>query len=853
MASTMADVLLLIFVVVSILLLFTAFDSVFAIPYFRPSRQEGRDLCVAIEDLVLPMGSFPSRLLHPWSPTPRPYNSSTMPPTSNSGSKQEAVPAPDESTPVHDRTNPIAILSFTPLMTIDIEPRVAATLSFTPLTTIDIEPKVAATSPAVNKVLAEFHAFENEIRGLMDPEGIHSPQSKRTIDLVTDEINKHAEVVEDLRHDWEVLYEDLLRQNDGEKEASRHLRIQIEGNIETLKVAEQAADKAEQTAEAGVQKRIDVMRTWFEQESKKAEDKIKQERNSFILSKRKIENGLAEARSQVTLLKEQQKTATKENTSTIRNLKESLRQKSLAVTTSEELAASADRSLQVFIDEKRKKESLEITTLRKQLRESNEMAKSLGPWKTKAENEKRNSQRLSDRLTDTENTLREEKKHAVNDLELQIRSLKRDMATDEFTINRQQDEISELESGKELQDLKSQLGKAEKQLKNAKLENETLKSTLRACDAKTKQDAEISYKERESHHEESKRIAVENAVQQASIEAEMDAAMKATEKEQEYKQRTRIAIENALKKARVDTEKKAAAEAEKKVAAEAEKKVAAEAENVALKAEKKAAREAEMDTAPDAEMGAAEMGAAEKEQRHQQDMAEAVQNAVVKAAEDAKKQEQQHQMEMAEAVQNAVMKAVEDAKTNHEKEKKEIVAANEAAEVARQTQEAPDKVTQTKSSDVADRQTSGPPVELTLAATEANEATILLEEIVKNGVAMDTIEHAALRRLTEIRNVLHNVKAALQIPHAVTETRHYTDMIRGFKLEESVLEHLDNGTMKSLVRLGRTANGRLKKVSEILETSGVQKDAILQALIGPKRDVKPMRGLKRPTQSKNLR
>ena len=73
-----------------------------------------------------------------------------------------------------------------------------AALSFTPLTTIVIEPRVAATSPAVNNVLAEFHAFEYEIWGLIEPEGIHSPQSKGTIVLVTDKMNKNAEVVEDL-------------------------------------------------------------------------------------------------------------------------------------------------------------------------------------------------------------------------------------------------------------------------------------------------------------------------------------------------------------------------------------------------------------------------------------------------------------------------------------------------------------------------------------------------------------------------------------------------------------------------------------------------------------------------------
>ena len=69
--------------------------------------------------------------------------------------------------------------------------------------------------------------------------------------------------------------------------------------------------------------------------------------------------------------------------------------------------------------------------------------------------------------------------------------LQRDTKTDEATISRQYGRISELE-------------------------NETLQSTLRAYDAKIKKDAENASKEREIQHEEGTRIAVENAVQQAS-------------------------------------------------------------------------------------------------------------------------------------------------------------------------------------------------------------------------------------------------------------------------------------------------------------------------------------------------
>ena len=49
---------------------------------------------------------------------------------------------------------------------------------------------------------------------------------------------------------------------------------------------------------------------------------------------------------------------------------------------------------------------------------------------------------------------------------------------------------------------------------------------------------------------------------------------------------------------------------------------------------------------------------------------------------DAEK-EQRYQKDMAQAVQYAVGKAVEDAKVNHEKEKNDLIAAKDAAKVAR--------------------------------------------------------------------------------------------------------------------------------------------------------------------------
>ena len=916
MASTMTEVLVVL-VFISIPLLSTGFDRFLTFLFTRPSTQQGRDYLTAIEDMVLPMGSFPSRLLSPWCSTPNPYNSNPLPPTSHSESKQEAVPAPDEPIQIQDRENELP------------------TLSFSPLTTIEIEPVEDTTSTAVIDKLAAFYVFENEIRELIDPEGTYPPQSKATRDLVADMIKKHEKAVKDMGdgraeergkferdieghetryHDLYLQYEVLTGQNVREERRARELesrnqclRVEIEEKIrikddaeQRAKTAEQSADAAEQRAEDGVQRRLDELRDDLKQKNKVAEDKIKQDRDLFILSKKKIEGELADAHREVGLLKEEQKSRADEFADILNDYKEQLRQRDSAATTSEERAKLAEQELETFRAKKLSKDSVEVTNLRKQLRASEDLAKSLEPFKRKAENHEPIYRRLEAKWKDLTTEIRANNDHKIDDLELDKRSLQSSIKDNEARIKEQRSQIDKLKSGKELQELKSELEQARKQLKDAELNTENLRSEFRTRIATSKQEVEDALM-KTTQHEKDKTIAVENATRQAEMvadktvtekEAELenrirlaveialnDAAVEAGKKEQQYAVNMRAAVDDVKNNAAVeaamreqqhaldiraavdDAKNNAAMEAAmreqqyemakraaiddaiRKAVAETESKFAAE--NTAAEVEKQAARETEMDTAADPELNTllrVELELAIKDQ-HEKEVKDAVDMAVQNA-------QQMHQKEMADRVQNAV----QDAKIHHEKEKNDLIAAKEAAEAAQQAQEAPGKVTQTKSSDVADRQTSSSPIDLTLAATEADEAGKLLGEVIQNGIAIDTVEHTVLRRLHEIRTALNNIKATIQIPYAPTDKKHYQDMLRGFRLEESVLERLDSETKhKSLVRLGRLANERLKTVTEILETSGVQKDAILQALVGPKRQVAPIRGLKRPMQSKKPR
>ena len=62
--GTMESVFFLVSSIALVLLGFTAIDRLRTLRCFDPSRQHVRDLLAALEDLMLPLGSFPSEILH---------------------------------------------------------------------------------------------------------------------------------------------------------------------------------------------------------------------------------------------------------------------------------------------------------------------------------------------------------------------------------------------------------------------------------------------------------------------------------------------------------------------------------------------------------------------------------------------------------------------------------------------------------------------------------------------------------------------------------------------------------------------------------------------------------------------
>lgn len=254
----MADLLLLLFFITTSLLLFTAVDRILV---FRPSRQEVRRLLVAIEDLVLPFGSFPSKLLHPWTstvedcasnptaspPSPKPASDSTessedeISPliwlTSDDGVSKPiirsppAVPTPNNSASKPTTLSPLSgplpvdtgfIITTTPNAStpspdgghsVDSEDHADDiffdSLENHPAIDNDAQVVVSGVEPLPQQednstavmaaTLKKAQAFENAIRELVDTQGMHGPDPQRLVEVIAGTMERRTKVEMDLR------------------------------------------------------------------------------------------------------------------------------------------------------------------------------------------------------------------------------------------------------------------------------------------------------------------------------------------------------------------------------------------------------------------------------------------------------------------------------------------------------------------------------------------------------------------------------------------------------------------------------------------------------------------------------
>ena len=351
------------------------------------------------------------------------------------------------------------------------------------------------------------------------------------------ETARHNRAEEDLRHDWIDKRETFDRIIAGQNEAAEDTLVEY-GRLTTeqstlvyenaqikeqlcdlkrkykvdMKLAreeKELAEDAQRTALADVDGQLEAEREKHASEKSAAEDKHTQEINSQICLKRMVSDSLAKAQNSLNSAVKQHQVALKGKDQTIRELRAELIRVEPAVAAAEERAASDKSALEEQLKNQLQKKDGEIGSLTDQLRAAKYEAKSLSQssktWKSKAESQEQMNQWLSEQHKKEKTEIREQRDHVVGNLKHDIAGLRKSITDSEAEIGRLNGRITELESGEEVQKLKSQLQKLKKQLKDSKqkLQNdeqevEKLQNDVKAQEGKLSEEAKRASNEKDA-------------------------------------------------------------------------------------------------------------------------------------------------------------------------------------------------------------------------------------------------------------------------------------------------------------------------------------------------------------------
>ena len=671
MSSTIESLLFLISSIALVLLGITAIDRLRSLRLFDPSTQRVRDLLAALEDLLLPLGSFPSELLRLWAP----------------------------AVPKHDLT-----LTLSPVTTI---------VSFDGTKPCDAPQHEAehqqqeSSTAVVNEASVTSQAFEKALRELVDPEGKSGPDLQKLVELVANTIKGRTEAEdklrletenfrrreEDRRNTWKDKEAEFDRTNPGNNELLDQMEVlkdqksgldqklqhkldEYNTRLKNLDDAKEAAEERARTAETETGDRINAVKKRYEKEKSDAEFKNQQDQNSRLCRQRMVLDD--RNRSHLRQAEEQHQTAMICKDKTIDRLQTKIKQMTTEAIVAEEVAAERAAS-----DKERQKNRLEvqlkekdskIDTLGQQLGKSNLEISALRQWESRAKGAELLNERLLERLRDEKATLREANQHNVDDLKLENHGHLRTIKTNEVSIRTLQGRIASLEDGEELSNLKAQLKESRK-----------LQSTIEA-----RHKTIIDEATKASEAKDALRKQLEEAARIANTGLEEEARELAKQKDELSRKLKTALNENQVSRTnvqRLEEEKQRAATDHEKAIKEREEEI-------------RRLRQVVQDTKNelDAKTNEAEQTARKLERDHEEEKRKAVEEAVRKVTDDAKDQarklERDHEEEKKKAVEDAVGKVRDEAKDQareHERDKQVAVekAAKEAAEKA--TKEAAEK------------------------------------------------------------------------------------------------------------------------------------------------------------------
>ena len=528
----MVDTVILVLLIALFLLFLTGLDSRFPLPTFTPSSENGRMLLHALEDLVLPLGSFPTNLLHPWGRdselhTPLTDRSSKIVDEEGSNDKPtDGLVSPSPTIPSSELTFCKAELSTMttspPEMPSSDKDQLSTTSDDFPISffdAVDYQQDVSITL-AVDAVPSESKDFENAIRKLVDSEGVVGSDTTTLVHLVEVTIKRRISAEKSLKiktsrflertEDQRLTHQkarkalkliirkrnerarlidseninliDSNRKLQHANEALEQRRQRKKGEynqaLKRLNSEKNAAENDAQEAEAKVDERIKAVEEEYKTQRSAAEEKSWQEKNSLICGRAMVEDELREVRSQLTAANEQHAAEGKAKAGVIKELNASLRQAKLTETTRDQVAAADKQRLEERLRGRIEEKNTEIESLKGKLRGSEDAAKKLGDSAVSAQAVQNKLDLLSASWKEKETTLREDKQHAVGNLKRDITGLKRSIRESETELRRLTRKIASLETGKELQSLKSQIEELKQQLQSSLEEVQVAKKEL---------------------------------------------------------------------------------------------------------------------------------------------------------------------------------------------------------------------------------------------------------------------------------------------------------------------------------------------------------------------------------------
>ena len=736
MTGTMADLLLLLLFITFILLLCTGFDRIIALPFLNPSRLEVKVLLVAIEDLVLPMGSFPINLLHPWavrfpSTKSAAENSASEPATTivpnepmhvESGSTPNPMSHPTDlssiraglnttklpslAKPIPENGQPISLEHYSDepffdsleyQQSLDEDSQIAGSEIELPhpeqnAATIGPLGGVATatgeqkdqqqqrekerSTAAMEKLLLETQAFKKSIRELVDPDGIYDLDLQKMIELVARIIERKKEAEESSRSEKvrsQREEEDLRHGWEDMKEVFERV---INGQNATMKWTKQKHDEI-----------LEKNETLLSQNTA-SKEKYQRMMNRYNDNLRTLNDAKKWAEQEAT-------TAKAEVESRINASKEKHRQERL--TTEQNIGRERNtllckmRMVQDTLNNARCQVTLGEQKHGAAMKERNEVNKQLyatvkdlrltlaAAQELSASTEQRLRKRLEDQC--------KEKDHEIGMLEDQQRDLSHEtnmMRRSKISAEQDSQRLSD-RFEKQMSSLRADKKRIEDR---ATREIEGLKKTI-ASDQVIINDLVEDIVRLKSGGEVqglvSQLEASKEQLQQSAKDTQ-DAKKQLQERKREIKN-LQETINARDKKIKQDAEISSTEnETLKKQLEQAIRVSDSRLEEEARKLKEQETeflRKFEMEKKEAVENAISKRAedAKKEQEEHEKDEKDALQNAVNKAAEHAEKKEEQHKQESKDAVQKAVKKALEDARQSHQQQLEDERKSSREAQV----------------------------------------------------------------------------------------------------------------------------------------------------------------------------